>query len=440
MKSWNVLAVVCCLVVLVAASAAEPPHHRQHHGGNGSGQDATEAPTGFTTPTLTDNPGSQSTSNGMTEAPGDSFAEDQEAFEEEDGIDKGLGPVYNARSCADCHQNPVTGGVSQISEFRVGHVDRFGHFVNPNLTINNGQNTIPNRSLVNDRGVCPEAQERAPRSEFVRTFRMSLNVLGDGFVEAIDDTMLQAIAAGQPGQSGGKIRGEFILVPLMEAPGLTRGGRFGWKDQQASLLSFAADAYLNEQGITSRLQPVDTTTVCKDPNIPDPEDHLDDLGLADIDRFAAFMRGTNAPPVDATLMATPDAQAGAQTFNDIGCAICHVASITTAPAGTVINGNTFTVPDALGDKIIHPYSDFLLHDVGTGDGIVQNGPADTASKLRTPPLWGLRTHDRLMHDGQATTREQAITRHAGEATDARTRFQALSGTQKSQLLTFLNSL
>ena len=130
-------------------------------------------------------------------------------------------------------------------------------------------------------------------------------------------------------------------MPLLEAPGQTRGGRFGWKNQQASLLSFAADAYLNEQGITTRLLSTDTTTVCKDPNIPDPEDHPDAIGMADIDHFAAFMRGTNAPPVDSFLMATPDAQAGQQIFNSIGCATCHVPSITTAPVGTVINGGTF---------------------------------------------------------------------------------------------------
>ncbi|MBZ5722192.1 MAG: hypothetical protein LAO03_17610 [Acidobacteriia bacterium] len=442
MKRWNLLAVIFCLTVFVIASTAG----MNHHGGGGTGgstggnPSATEAPTGFTTPTLADNPGSLSVSNGLAEAAGDTFAEDQATFEEAEGVDKGLGPLYNARSCADCHQSPVTGGISQVSEFRVGHVDHSGHFVSPSITINDGQNTVPNRSLVNDRAVCPEAQERAPHSEFVRTFRMSLNVLGDGFVEAIDDATLQAIAAAQPKLSGGKISGEFISVPLLEAPGQTRGGRFGWKNQQASLLSFAADAYLNEQGITTRLLSTDTTTVCKDPNIPDPEDHPDAIGMADIDHFAAFMRGTNAPPVDSFLMATPDAQAGQQIFNSIGCATCHVPSITTAPVGTVINGGTFVVPDVLGDKIIHPYSDFLLHDVGTGDGIVQNGPSDTAAKLRTAPLWGLRTHDRLMHDGLSGTREQAISRHGGEASDARRNFQGLSSTQRAQLLTFLDSL
>jgi CxxC motif-containing protein (DUF1111 family) len=100
--------------------------------------------------------------------------------------------------------------------------------------------------------------------------------------------------------------------------------------------------------------------------------------------------GTKVPPRDTASAATPDAQAGQQTFENIGCNICHVESLTTVPAGTALNGGTFIVPDALGNKVIHPFSDFLLHDIGTGDGLVQVGPEDTAAKLRTAPSWGLR--------------------------------------------------
>ena len=158
-------------------------------------------------------------------------------------------------------------------------------------------------------------------------------------------------------------------------------------------------------GITSRLQPIDTTTVCK--TTTDPEDEIDASGKSDIDHFAQFMRATKAPPVDAVTAATADSQAGSKLFGQVGCAMCHTASITTSPAGTVINGGQFAVPAALGNKVIHPYSDFLLHDVGTGDGIVQNGPPETANKFRTTPLWGLRTRDRLMHDGISLTRSDA---------------------------------
>jgi CxxC motif-containing protein (DUF1111 family) len=401
-------------------------------------QSPTQAPTGFNTPTLENGPGSKSTSNGMVLPSGDTFANDQAIFEEEDGVDGSLGPIYNARGCVDCHQTPVTGGSSQVTELRVGHRDRFGNFVNPTILINNGATAIANRSLVNDRAVCPQAQERVPGTETIRAQRASLNVLGDGFVEAIDSNTLLAISRAQPGQSGGRIAGEFIQVPLAEAPGQVRGGRFGWKNQQASLLSFAADAYLNEQGVTSSLQRTDTSSVCK--TTSDPEDHKDGVGMEDIDHFATFMRATMAPPIDSTLMATPAAQQGAQTFTAIGCAICHVTQITTSPAGTVINGGAFVVPAALGSKIINPYSDFLLHDVGTGDGIVQNGPPDTANKLRTPPLWGLRTRDRLMHDLQSFTRNDAILRHGHEAAGVVSNYQRLSTTQKNNLITFLNAL
>jgi len=164
------------------------------------------------------------------------------------------------------------------------------------------------------------------------------------------------------------------------------------------------------------------------------------LGLADIDHFAQFIRGTKAPPRDAILAASVASQAGEQLFEKIGCAICHVSTIVTAPVGTVINGGTFTIPDALGNTIIHPYSDFLLHDVHTGDGIVQNPPQDTANKLRTVPLWGLRMHPRHMHNLSSLTLEDAIERHGGEAAHVRDRFRELSRAENQALFTFLNSL
>jgi CxxC motif-containing protein (DUF1111 family) len=217
-----------------------------------------------------------------------------------------------------------------------------------------------------------------------------------------------------------------------------RVARFGWKNQHASLLSFAGDAYVNEQGVTNRLFPVDTTTLCK--TTADPEDHPDANGMADIDHFAQFMRASKAPARDTTLAATLAAQVGSDIFHRIGCDTCHVAFIITAPAGSVINGGAFTVPDALGNKIIHPYSDFLLHNVGTGDGIVQNGGPRTALKLRTPPLWGVRLRSRLLHDGRALTFDDAIEAHGGEAAGVAHNFQQLSQQEQQQLLTFLKSL
>ncbi len=398
-------------------------------------QSATQAPAAYATPINNDQ--SATIGNGMVNDNNATFRADEAVFMEEEDISQGLGPVYNARSCVDCHSQPNVGGASQVTELRVGH-DAGGQFVNPTITINDGANSVPNRSLVNDRAICGEAAERAPSTESIHALRATTSVLGDGFVEAIDDSTLAAIASAQPRQSGGRIAGLLIQVPVSEANGALRAGRFGWKNQHASLLSFAADAYVNEQGVTSRLQPTDTTSVCD--NVPDPEDPFGPDGLEDIDHFARFMRQTQAPPRDMALAATPDAIAGSNLFNAIGCNICHVTSITTAPAGTVINGGQFTIPDALGSKVIHPYGDFLLHNIGSGDGIVQNGGPATANRMRTAPLWGLRTKDRLMHDLLSFTRNDAILRHAGEATGVTNRYRALSTAQKNQIMVFLNSL
>ncbi len=384
-------------------------------------QSATEAPTGF-----------DNLTNGFVSQADFDLARAE--FDSREEIADGLGPLYNAQSCGECHQNPTSGGISQITELRAGHF--------------NGSAFVdhPGGSLINDRAINANIQERVLGGNEVRTFRTSLNTLGDGFVECIDSNTLVAIANSQPGQSGGQIAGQFIQVPVGEAGGAIRGGRFGWKNQHASLVSFSADAYLNEMGITSPLQPNENTSngnsVAAFDTVPDPEDAATptDPQGTDVALFAKFMRATKAPPRDATLAATADAQAGSNLFNAIGCAICHVRNITTAPAGTVINQGAFTVPPALGSKIIHPFSDFLLHDVGTGDGIVQNGGASTRNKMRTPPLWGMRSRDRLMHDGETLTRNEAILRHFGEANGVINNYISLSTTQKNQLITFLNSL
>lgn len=377
----------------------------------------------------------------MPEPAGDTFATDQARFETVHDSTSGLGPLFNATSCVSCHQNPVTGAASQITEVRVGHNDDNGNFVNPTITINDGQATVTGRSVVNDRALtCAQGQpqERAPLSENIRTLRAVNNTLGDGFVEAIDDNTLIAIAAGQPALSGGLIRGEAIQVPVLEAPGQTRVGRFGWKDQHGSLLSFVADAYVNEMGVTNRLKPSDFTSVCK--TTTDPEDQPDANGLADIDHFAQFVRATQAPPRDTVIAATAAAQAGQALFSSVGCAICHMGSITTAPPGEPINGGQFEVAAALGNRVIHPFGDFLLHDIGTGDGIVQTPPNDTAQKMRTAPLWGLHVKSRYMHDLKSLTLQDAIARHKGEAIKVTREFNALTATQQQQLITFLTSL
>jgi CxxC motif-containing protein (DUF1111 family) len=152
------------------------------------------------------------------------------------------------------------------------------------------------------------------------------------------------------------------------------------------------------------------------------------------------MRATKAPARDATIAATEDAQAGDTLFHQVGCAVCHVDTITTAMPGTTINAGTFVVPDALGNKIIHPFGDFLLHDIGTGDGIVQNGGQDTRLKVRTAPLWGVRTRTLLMHDALSLTFMDAILRHAGEAEVVRRNYENLTPEEQTQVIVFLESL
>ncbi len=399
-----------------------------------------EAPTGFSTPTLAVNPGSGSTSNGIPEPSGDTYARDQQAIELRHDLSTGLGPVYNATACAECHQNGVTGAASQMTELRAGHLSASGTFVAPTIAINDGLATIAGRSIINDRAVCPQAQEHLPATETIRTLRGVLPFLGDGFVEAVDDQTLLDIAAKQPLVSEGFIHGEAIEVPILEAPGQTRIGRFGWKDQDPTVLSFAGDAYLNEMGVTNRVRPTDTTTVCKTGNTTAIEDPPDELGLADIDHFALFIRGTKAPPRDTVAESTPQATRGEKLFANTGCAICHVPTLTTVAPGTLLNAGTYTVSAAIGNKIFHPYSDFLMHDVGTGDGIYQAGPTDTADKMRTPALWGLHIRSRFMHDLKSLTLTEAIERHEGEARRVRERFRDLSANEKADLLAFLNSL
>jgi CxxC motif-containing protein (DUF1111 family) len=383
--------------------------------GVGTAMAQSEAPAGFDNRT-----------NGLVTQ--STFDADLEVFEEREEIDEGLGPVYNAQSCGECHQNPVSGGISQLAEVRAGHLDSRRQFV-----------PAPGGSLINDRAIHAAIQERVPGGESIRALRSSLNTLGDGFVEAIDDDTLIAIADRQRKESRGRIRGRFIEVPVLEADGATRIGRFGWKNQHASLLSFAADAYLNEMGITSHLAPTENTSlghsISAFDEVADPED-----SGTDIEAFARFMRATKVPPRNTALAATPAAVTGAELFEAIGCAHCHVSTIVTAPAGTIINGGAFTVPPALGNKTIHPYSDFLLHNVGTGDGIVQNGGQATINTLRTAPLWGVRTRDRLMHDGLSLTLQDAILRHGGEAALVTRKYRKLRQEHRAAILTFLMSL
>jgi CxxC motif-containing protein (DUF1111 family) len=348
-------------------------------------------------------------------------------FEEVEGIVDGLGPTYNAQSCRECHQNVVTGGASQIAEHRTGRTADGVFFESLG------------GSLIQSRATHQNIVERVFFEDNVSTFRISTNTLGNGFLEAVANSTIQEIRDRQPAS----MRGIILTVPVLEASGNGRFGRFGWKNQHASLESFSADAYLNEMGIT-------TPGTFEEENlssgrfvgfgsgfdpVPDPEDD----GI-DVIAFANFMRSTKAPsrgPINSTVTA------GDRLFREIGCATCHVPNITTAPAGTLINGGAMRVRPALGNKIIHPYTDLLLHDIGTGDGIPFLPTPEfafTAPLIRTAPLWALRTRNRLMHDGLSFTLQEAILRHQGQAASVTNRYNELTQAQKDQVIAFLNSL
>ncbi len=437
----GIAALMLAASVWATAGAAQQDQHARHearrqrftHDGFMRGEDPvtlssrrlTEAPTGFDGRTNGFDPQGPpfDSIDEDNVVPLRSFNDNRFIFEEAETVADGLGPTYNAQGCRECHQNVVTGGASQVAEHRTGRLTDGVFFESLG------------GSLVHSRATNAAIMELVAFEDDIRTFRISTNTLGAGFIEAIANDTLLAIRDRQPAA----MRGNAILVPVLEANGAARVGRFGWKSQHASLESFSADAYLNEMGITTPLLPDENTSAGRDVSAFDTVEDPEDDGV-DVVAFANFMRATKAPPRGPI---TTEVRNGETLFNSVGCNTCHVASIATAPPGTRINGGAHVVRSAVGDKIIHPYSDFLLHDIGSGDGIpVQPIPeyAATANQIRTAPLWALRTRNRLMHDGLSFTKQEAIARHNGQATAVRARYDALTPAQKALVLKFLDSL
>jgi CxxC motif-containing protein (DUF1111 family) len=260
--------------------------------------------------------------------------------------------------------------------------------------------------------------------------RVPIPVFGAGLIEAIEDDTLIVLAQQQTqGRDG--VSGRVAIV-TDRGTGERRVGRFGWKAQHATLLAFGADAYRNEMGITNALFPAelavgvsaDRMRLC-DP-IPELEDIPDPrTRRRGIDNFASFMQ-LLAPvargPIDARVAA------GEGVFLAVGCSTCHVPMLETGP-----NANPL-----FHRQPVPLFSDLLLHDIGTGDGIPQE--AAGPSEIRTPALWGLRFRRPLLHDGSAATIVDAIVRHQGEALAARRAVERLREEEWAALLAFLNSL
>jgi CxxC motif-containing protein (DUF1111 family) len=343
----------------------------------------------------------------------------------------GLYP-HNAAACERCHDVPLLFGTSLMT------VERMGLWLDGNF-VPTSEGGIHHRN--------GESAQSSPSAKQLVGERISLSLLGDGYIEAIDGGAIERDVQ-QEREANLGISGIAARAPALEAGAMRPKmslGRFGWKSQHSSLMSSCADSLRNELGVRNRLYPDEypTHAASDSPTPFDPPDAK--THKTELDRLVDQIRHTSPPPRDANLAASPDAHSGEELFSQIGCAVCHVATYKTVKPGTRINGGTYKVPKFLGNQVIHPYSDFLLHDVGTGDGIPQAAKPEyldqsTANKFRTAPLWGLRFRQDLMHDGDSPGTEAAIARHGGEATTVRQRYDHLTPEQRRQMQLFLSSL
>jgi len=359
---------------------------------------------------------------GVTPAEFEEFRLGLDDFLEVETTEEGLGPAFNGTSCAACHNVPAIGGAGTIAEVRAGRRDANGRF----QTLDATGETLFHLFSIPTHG----CQAIVPPEANVFARRVPIPLFGAGLVEAIPDDAIAAFEDPADRDRDG-VSGRAARI-VDAATGERRIGRFGWKGQHATLLSFSADAYRNEMGITNDIFSAEVAygvtaermRACD--RIGDPEDIPDPrTRRRGIDNFTSFMRFLG--PV-AREGSTETTRAGEQVFAAVGCAACHRPALSTGPSSNPLFDR----------KAVALFSDLLLHDVGTGDGIVQ-GPAD-ADEIRTPALWGLRLRRPLLHDGSAATAEEAIRRHANEAELARRGFDQANDADRAALLAFLRSL
>jgi CxxC motif-containing protein (DUF1111 family) len=263
--------------------------------------------------------------------------------------------------------------------------------------------------------------ETIPAEANVIARRRTQPLFGLGLVDATPDSTFRAIAAYEAAHSPGSAGRVASVVDL--SAGALAVGKFGWKSQVPTLFQFSGDAALNEMGITSPQFP---NEVCPGGNCSllafNPMPTINDPDGADIQRFTDFMRVLGPPPA-------PKMADGAALFESVGCAECHLPLIVTGA-----NANP-----AFDRVAYHPFSDFLLHDMGSlGDGIAQGDAS--ATEMRTQPLWGLSVQGQLLHDARTTTVEGAIAAHGGQGASSRDAFAALADSDRAALLAFLASL
>ncbi|HJZ86398.1 MAG TPA: di-heme oxidoredictase family protein [Polyangia bacterium] len=351
------------------------------------------------------------------------FDDGKTTFQEEETPADGLGPVFNDIACAGCHLGPAVGGTNGRLETRFGRLNDDGTF-NPLAELGG--------SLIQVSGIGPEPPdcnyvgEVVPPEATIQTGRRTTPLFGFGLVDAVPEARLRAVAAVEaeafPEQAG---QVSEVTNPDTGQPAV---GKFGWKAQVPTLHAFSGDAYLNEMGITNPSFPNES---CPQGDCAllrcNPRPDLNDDG-ADVNKFTDFMTFLGAPPRGPGA-GSLRAIAGAIVFVQIGCANCHLPVLRTGSSSIA----------ALDHKLFAPFSDFLLHDMGSlGDGITQNQA--TGRLMRTAPLWGVRAETSLLHDGRASTIPDAILAHDGQGARARDNFARLGDGARADLLTFLGSL
>jgi CxxC motif-containing protein (DUF1111 family) len=352
---------------------------------------------------------------GLTAAERDRFEKGREIFERAFTPETGLGPLFNADACGECHEDPVAGGAGDEVEIHVGVV-RANGFCDPlvdqgGLVIQQHATPALTKALGIDAEPVPPEASRADRS--------SPDVLGFGLLDAVPDSAILTRADPEDRNHDG-ISGR----PNRFFDG--RLGRFGRKALVPTLREFNLGAFVIEMGITNPAVPSEESIGGKpipdgvDP-VPEPEITDEEANL--VDDFVRFLAAPPPQPLDR------EGERGRMIFGTIGCAGCHTPSLTTGDHSV----------RALRHKRVNAYSDLLLHDMGAERGDICLSLA-SPSEFRTEPLMGLRLMTTFMHDGKAKSIEEAINLHAGEAAATKDRFGRLSPLERAALLRFLGSL
>jgi CxxC motif-containing protein (DUF1111 family) len=326
----------------------------------------------------------------------------------------GLGPLFNASSCAECHGIPVVGGEGAQIET---HMTAFTNGTCDDLEELGGQ-------VIQD-SATPAFQalgvfHEPPIPEASGSGRRTTpSILGFGLLEAVPDA--EILAHADPNDADGDgISGRASLEPD------GRVDRFGKKDVAATLDQFFSGAFIYEMGITDSLEPDEQTIhgAALPPGV-DPTPDLD-ISQDDFRASVAFVRYLAPPPTGGFNFG--DRQ-GRFLFSRVGCASCHLPALFT--------GGSAQRP--LANRVVFAYSDLLLHDMGPDLADICLGNA-TPSEFRTEPLMGIRFKTAYLHDGRATSIDQAVRLHGGEASGVVSRYLSLSPFARATLLRFVSHL